>query len=967
MNNNYKIILQEKLDTFDSHGTMYEHIKTKARICHLANDDDNKVFYIAFRTPPKDSTGVAHIIEHTVLCGSTKYPVKDPFIELAKGSLNTFLNAMTYPDKTVYPIASTNEKDFFNLMDVYLDAVFHPNIYKYREIFEQEGWHYELESEEDALTINGVVYNEMKGAFSSPDEVLGRQILNSLFPDTTYAIESGGDPKDIPSLTYEAYLDFHKKYYHPSNSYIYVYGDVDIEKVLEYLDKEYLSKYDYQEVDSSIALQKPFAEKRDIEIEYPISSEQDEEDSTYLAYSVCIGDVLDTTLYQAYSILDYALVTSPGAPVYQALIDAGICEDVESIFDFSLRQMYYSIIAKGANKSDKEAFEKIITETLEKIVKEGVIEKTLLAAINAEQFRILECDFGSFPKGLVIGLQMMDSWLYDSQKPFVQLHGFEELDKIKSRVNKCYFEGLIENTLLNNSHKSFIMMTPKKGLATEFDEQLAKKLKTYKESLSKDEILSIVQHTRELKEYQSTPSNKEDLEKIPLLARGDLNPNARKIDLEVVEESETTYLFHEVPTGGIHYLTMLFDVSEANEEELYYLALVERFIGLVNTQKYSFNDFSDEVNLHTGGVTTNLIVHPVKDFDEYKLTFEVRCKFLKPEEQKLVEILEQMLLHSDFSDVKRLKELIVAEKSHIETSMHQRGNLLASIKVRSAFSKKAYLTDLISGLSFYRFLEKLENDFDDKSQEVISRINKTVSKLFTASRLIVSSTGDKECFEQAKRITKMLVPQLFHEDSFNGPFAFSDTQVKAAYKDASQIQYVAMGGSFLKAGQKYDPNLKILNTILGYDYFWNNVRVLGGAYGCNYLCDREGEMAFVSYRDPKLLETIEVFRNTSSYLKSFDVDERDMTKYIIGTIGSMDVPLTPLQRGRRGVNFYFAEVGFEQIQAERQSVINATAADIRALAPIVESVIAQDNIVVVGNEDKISQNSDVFTTIESLN
>ena len=419
----YEIIEVRKIADIESMGYILRHKKSGARVCVISNEDDNKVFSIGFRTPPEDETGVPHIIEHTTLCGSDKFPVKDPFIELAKGSLNTFLNAMTYPEKTLYPVASYNERDFKNLMEVYLDAVFHPNITKYKEIFMQEGWHYELESENAPLTINGVVYNEMKGAYSSPDEVLETAIMEALFPDNTYSKNSGGNPEKIPELTYENYLAFYHKYYHPCNSYIYLYGDMDIEERLTWLDEEYLSHYDANEVEvhSQIQLQKPFDAVVSERRTYPITEDEPEEKHTYLSYNKVVGTVLDRELYQAFSVLDYVLVSAPGAPVRQALIDAGIGEDVYGSFEDGMLQPMFSIVAKNADESDQTRFVQIIEETLQKLVKEGLNQDSLLAGINSAEFRFREADYGQFPKGLLYGLQCMESWLFDDTKPFIHL------------------------------------------------------------------------------------------------------------------------------------------------------------------------------------------------------------------------------------------------------------------------------------------------------------------------------------------------------------------------------------------------------------------------------------------------------------------------------------------------------------------------------------------------------------------
>ena len=602
MHNAYELIKEENLGDLNSKGYVLRHKKSGAHISLIENDDDNKVFYIAFRTPPKDSTGVAHIIEHTVLCGSDKYPLKDPFVELVKGSMNTFLNAMTYPDKTVYPVASCNDQDFKNLMDVYMDAVFHPNIYHDPEIFMQEGWHYELESREDDLTINGVVYNEMKGAFSSPDDVVNREILNSLFPDNTYSVESGGDPKVIPELTYEDFLGFHKKYYHPCNSYIYLYGNMDMDERLDYLDREYLSKYDKIEVDSEIKKQEPFTRPRAVDKTYPISSAEDERDATYLAYTFVISDALDQELYQAFDVLEYALFSSPGAPVRTALLEKGIGKDIIGSFDTGMLQPMFSVMARGANPEDKQAFVDAIQEVLLHQVVDGIDKKALLAGINASQFQFREADFGSFPKGLIFGLQCMDSWLYDEDQPFVHMHGIDVLDGLRKKVDTGYFEKLIETYLLANTHASVLMVEPKKGLTTEAEEELKKELAEYKASLSDEALDALVEQTKTLKEHQQEPSSKEALECLPMLKRSDLKREARPLDLIEKEVDGIKVLHHKVFSNGIHYLNLVFDVTGIGQEDWKYLSLLSRMLGLVDTENYSYADLANAVNIYTGGI-----------------------------------------------------------------------------------------------------------------------------------------------------------------------------------------------------------------------------------------------------------------------------------------------------------------------------------------------------------------------------
>ena len=662
----YEILDEHRVEDVQSDGFILRHKKSGARIAILSNNDDNKVFYIGFRTPPEDETGVPHIIEHTTLCGSKKFPVKDPFIELAKGSLNTFLNAMTYPDKTVYPIASCNDQDFKNLMDVYLDAVFNPNITKYEEIFKQEGWHYELTGKDDELKINGVVYNEMKGAYSSPDEVLSSQIYRSLFPDNTYSKDSGGNPEYIPKLTYEAYLDFYHKYYHPSNSYIYLYGDMDVVERLEWLDKEYLSLYDYKKVNSEINKQPAFDKIKNVEAQYSITMDDSQENKTYLSYNRVVGDTLDEMLYQAFDVLDYALVSSPGAPVKQALIDAGIGDDVYGSYDAGILQPVFSFVAKNANASQADEFESIIENTLKEVVKTGINKEALLAGINSSEFKFREADFGQFPKGLLFGLNCLDSWLFDDMKPFIHLECLGTFAKLRKAVDTDYFEKLIQEYLLDNTHGSSVTVKPKRGLGNEREEALAKELSDYKASLSDEEIKKLIEDTEHLKKYQEEPSSDEDLRKLPMLTRADMKKNAMPFSNIEDELLDVKVVRHDIESNGIDYISFLFDAGDFAQSELGYLGFFTNALGLVNTEKYSYTDLANATNIYTGGISTGTASHPdIKDRNNFVFKFEVKLKVLEKNLDKALELMEQMLLASDFSDTKRLGEIVEIGRAHV--------------------------------------------------------------------------------------------------------------------------------------------------------------------------------------------------------------------------------------------------------------------------------------------------------------
>ena len=963
----YEILDEHRVEDVQSDGFILRHKKSGARIAILSNNDDNKVFYIGFRTPPEDETGVPHIIEHTTLCGSKKFPVKDPFIELAKGSLNTFLNAMTYPDKTVYPVASCNDQDFKNLMDVYLDAVFNPNITKYEEIFKQEGWHYELTGKDDELKINGVVYNEMKGAYSSPDEVLSSQIYRSLFPDNTYSKDSGGNPEYIPKLTYEAYLDFYHKYYHPSNSYIYLYGDMDVVERLEWLDKEYLSLYDYKKVNSEINKQPAFDEIKNVEAQYSITMDDTQENKTYLSYNRVVGDTLDEMLYQAFDVLDYALVSSPGAPVKQALIDAGIGDDVYGSYDAGILQPVFSFVAKNANASQADEFESIIENTLKEVVKTGINKEALLAGINSSEFKFREADFGQFPKGLLFGLNCLDSWLFDDMKPFIHLECLGTFAKLRKAVDTDYFEKLIQEYLLDNTHGSSVTVKPKRGLGNEREEALAKELSDYKASLSDEEIKKLIEDTEHLKKYQEEPSSDEDLRKLPMLTRADMKKNAMPFSNIEDELLDVKVVRHDIESNGIDYISFLFDAGDFAQSELGYLGFFTNALGLVSTEKYSYTDLANATNIYTGGISTGTASHPdIKDRNNFVFKFEVKLKVLEKNLDKALELMEQMLLSSDFTDTKRLGELVAQIKARLQANLSSSGHLVAAMRSMSSFSRYALYQDELKGIAFYRSICRIEKELSESPKSVADKLAAIAKKLFARNRMLISFTGNNEAYCNAKPSLEKVIAGFNKMSAVGNQAEVHFNTAKEAFIDASQIQYVAKTGDFICEGYEYTGALRLLRIILSYDYLWINVRVKGGAYGCMNTFLRSGESYFVSYRDPNLSDTLDVYDRIPEYIKSFSPDERDMTKYIIGTFSALDTPMNPEAKGSRSLSAYLEGITYEQIQKERNEILNAQPEDIRRLADLVEAVLKKDSICVIGNENMIKESAGLFENVEKL-
>ncbi len=960
----YEVIERRKIEDIDSVTYLCRHKKTGARVALISNDDDNKVFYIGFRTTPKDSTGVAHILEHSVLCGSREFPIKDPFIELVKGSLNTFLNAMTYPDRTVYPVASCNDKDFQNLMHVYLDAVFYPNIYGNEAIFRQEGWHYELDGE-GKLSYNGVVYNEMKGAFSSPDGVLYREISSALYPHTTYGWESGGDPKYIPELTYEQFLDFHRTYYHPSNSYIYLYGNMDMAEKLQFIDEHYLSAFDALKVDSEVTGEAPFAQPVRRVRQFPITPGENADENAYLAWCQSVGNNLDKELYVAFQILDFVLCTVPGAPLKKALIDKGIGKDVFSIYDNDLKQPYFGVVAKGTSQAKEEEFKATIQKTLTEIAEKGFDKKALLAAINHFEFRYREADFGGYPKGLMYGLQALGSWVYDDAKPFIHIEANETYAKLRAKVEEGYFEGLVKEYLLENPHAAMVILEPKEGLAGEEEEALAQKLVTVKGQMAQEELDGIHTMMDALTAFRETVDTPENLAKIPLLKREDMKREAAPLINEEKVLAGSPALYHDVFTNGIGYLRLMFRINDIPEEYFPYIGILTNAFCHVDTAHYSYAELSNEINLATGeiGVAYNTYGN-ASNPDQYSLTMEVYTKALYDKLPKALELMEELILTSKFTDGKRLGEILAENNSRYREYALGAGNSVAMTRALSYGDAKYAIEDTLGGVGQYRLTSALEKEAD--GELLAKRLEGLCKMIFRPENLMVDFTGDRKAFEGLEPAIASLKERLYVCGVEKGSFTPEVSRKNEGFMTAGQVQYVCRAGNFLKKGLPYKGALRVLQVMMGYEYLWTNIRVKGGAYGCMCGFGRTGESFFVSYRDPNLGQTIDVYRQAADFIGAYEADERTLTQYIIGTFSNLDMPLTASGKGRRSRDAYMRGITIEMIQKERDEVMDVTAEDIRSLAAYIRAFMEDDFLCVVGSEQKIKAEADKFMKLENL-
>ncbi|MDO4805390.1 MAG: insulinase family protein [Lachnospiraceae bacterium] len=974
----YSVVMHEDLPDIHAEGWILRHKKSGARVMLIPAEDDNKVFNIAFRTPPEDSTGVAHINEHSVLCGSKKFPLKDPFVELVKGSLNTFLNAMTYPDKTMYPVASTNDADFRNLMDVYLDAVFHPHIYEEPNIFRQEGWHYHLENKEDPITYNGVVYNEMKGAFSTPDDYLERVIFNALFPDTAYGVESGGDPEHIPDLTYEQFLAFHARFYHPSNSYIYLYGDMDMADTLDFIDKSYLSAYEEINPDSEIGRQDAFEKMAVIREEYPIADEEDEAANTYLTWNVVAGDPLDVKEMIACDALDYALFSMPGAPVRQALLDAGVGKDIDSMYSDGILQPYFSLTARNAEEDQADEFVKIIRDVLAEQVKKGIDRKSLNARINYLEFQFREADYSTYPKGLIYGIDVFDTWLYDEERSFASLRQLDAYESLRKELDGDYFEQMVQDKILNNPHAALVILAPRKGLQMERDRKTAEKLAAFKASLTEEEIDRLARETRELKAYQEKTDTPEDKECLPVLRREDIRREARALSNVVMKAGgefangiDPDIIFHLAPSNGIGYAELFWDIHNVPMEEVPYLGFLKAVLANVSTADHSYTDLTNEINANTGGIVFGISIYDdlkSANASEYKVYFSARGKALYGKMGRLFDFIREIITTSEFTDSKRIYEILAGVKASLQMSMQSAGHATAASRAAAYYSSSAAFSDKMSGIGYYRFIKDLEENYEEKKEELKSHLKFLLKAVFDPKNLLVSYTAEEEGLD----VLRENLPKMIEGIDNSSPWSQKVTaeplgRLNEAFSTAGQVQYVAQCGNYLDKGIRFHGAMNILRQIMGYGYLWQNVRVQGGAYGCGASFKRAGDALMTSFRDPHLLRTLGVFAGIPDYLRDFDADEKEMTKFIIGTISGIDTPLTPSLYGMVSMRAYMNGLTYEDSQKMRDEILDATAEDIRALAKAMEAVLSDNYICVVGSEGKIAEHKELFSHVETLN
>ncbi len=959
----YRRIRETALKEIGAWGTELLHEGSGARICCIENpQDSNKVFSVSFCTPPRDDGGTPHILEHSVLCGSRKFPLKDPFMELAKGSVNTFLNAMTFSDKTMYPVASQNMQDLYHLMDVYLDAVFYPNILRDPRIMMQEGWHYELTDPREEIRVKGVVYNEMKGAFSSPETVLELEMKRGLFPDTPYRYESGGVPEAIRRLSREEFLDFYRQYYHPSNSYIYLYGDMKMEEVLEWMDLEYLSGFTAREgytPDRLLPKQTPFAEPRQVRAPFSASQERGEEEG-YLSYSFGIEPENAVDCF-GLDILEYMLLEAQSAPLKRALKKAGIGKEIHGDTLTRAYQGEFDIIAKGADVRRAEEFREIIFRTLRQLVKEGFSERQKLSAINRLEFYLREGEYGTTPAGLAICYQyVMNSWLYGGD-PFQYLHFDEIMGEIREGAEQGLFEGLIRKYLLENSYGLSVVLYPQADLALRQDQELRQELIRYGETLSEEEKDLLVQRTRDLLAYQAEEDSEETKKTVPRLGLGDMKKEAEQVETESFLLKDIPCWYVPAACSQIVYLKAYWDLSGLPRRLYPYASILAALLGRMDTERFTYEDLSDEIHIRTGGISINVGILERLDHS-FKAELQLGAKCLVPESEEMCGLLLEILKGTLLEDEERLREILEEEYSQMESEIEEDGYSIALQRAMAGLSEASLAGQYLSGTEYFWFLKDLLEDFETRKEELIRNLQTVRSVILQKTHMEMAGGSTPENRPVLIRCMERLYEGIDEGEPGQEPEKdrFLPVPKREGLITPGQVQYVAQAGIFQTP---YRGSMLVARQILGLDYLWNRLRVQGGAYGASAGFTRLGILYFASYEDPNLSATLREYQGVADYLENFRADEQELEKFIIGTVGALDTPLTPALRIQIGILRARTGQTKERIQQIRDEVLSTRSEDIRLLADTVREALGHSSVCVVGSKEMLTREKEVFDEI----
>jgi Zn-dependent M16 (insulinase) family peptidase len=943
----FELVREQEIPEIKTLARLYRHFKTGAELLSLINDDENKCFGIAFRTPPRDSTGVAHILEHAVLSGSRKYPLKDPFAELLKSSLQTFLNAITYPDKTVYPVASTNLQDFYNLVDVYLDTVFNPLLR--RETFLQEGWHYELEPD-GRLTYKGVVFNEMKGAYSSPDSLLSRFTQQAVFPDTTYGVDSGGNPTDIPNLTYEAFTEFHHALYHPSNARIFFYGNDDPTERLRLLDA-YLSAFERQEPNSEIALQPRFDAPRRVERLYAGGPEADGQRKTYVNIAWMLGEPTDTETDLALGILEHILIGTPAAPLRKALIDSGLGENLTgSGLTDSLRQVAFWVGLKNIAGDSVEAVERLTLETLERLAREGIDPATVAASLNTVEFALRENNTGSFPRGLSLMLRALDTWLYGGD-PLAPLMFEAPLAAIKARVaaGERYFEGLIERFFLANPHRITVVLRPDPELAARESAEERARLDAARAAMDERALEAIAATAKALREMQETPDPPEKLALLPTLKLSDIERAASTIPCAIEERAGVRTLYHDLFTNGIAYLDIGMDLHALPQDLLPYVPLFGRALVELGTAREGPVQLLQRIGRETGGIRPQVLVTSIRDSDHSAAWLFLRGKATLAQTPELLAILRDVLLTARLDNRERFRQMVLESKAGLEGALAPSGHGFVNSRLRSRFNEADWASELLGGVSYLEFLRRLAEQVDRDWPAVEAALERMRTLLVRRGGMIANATLDADGWAQLGPRLEAFLAAL--PGGAAAPAAWAPQMIarNEGLAIPAQVNFVGKGADLYRLGYRLHGSVLVISNYLRNVWLWEKVRQQGGAYGGFCAFDqRSGVFTFLSYRDPNLLGTLDVYDRTAACLRRLDLSDEELSRNIIGAIGDLDAYQLPDAKGFTALVRYLVGDTDEQRQRFRDEVLGTTAADFRAFADVLDRLSAEGAVVVMG-------------------
>ena len=949
----FDLVRDETIPEIASNVRLYRHKKTGAEVMSYLNDDENKVFGITFKTPPEDSTGVAHILEHSVLCGSRKYPVKKPFVELIKSSMNTFLNAMTFPDKTAYPVASQNLQDFYNLVDVYLDAVFFPVLSE--DTFRQEGWHYEADGTQMPLAYKGVVFNEMKGAYSSPAALLGKVSQISLYPDNAYGVNSGGDPKAIPDLTYEYFKGFHRKFYHPSNSRIVFYGDDPEGRRLEILD-EYLSQFDAAPVDAEIALQPRFAAPRRIESSYAASEAEPGKKTGMVTINWMLDAITDPETMLALNMLEHVLVGNAAAPLRKALTDSGLGEGLTgSGLAEDLRQPYFTVGLKGIDEADGGKVEALVLETLERLARDGLDPLTVEASLNTYEFALRENNTGSFPRGMALMFRSMRNWLHGAD-PFEALAYEAPLSAVKAHVaaGERVFEELIATHLVSNQHRVTVLLKADTALAErELAEERAR-LDAAAAGMDEAGRADVVATTAHLKALQEEADKPEALAKIPSLGLKDLDRTNKPIPIER-EMMEGARLFtHALPTNGVVYLDLGFDLRRVPEELLPYLSLFSRALFQTGTAKEDFVSLTQRIGRSTGGVGASRSISMMRDSANVAAWLFVRGKVVPDQADELFAIISDVLTSARLDNRERIQQMALEEKAGFESSLAGRGNGIAAGRLGASLNPASWANEQSGGIAYLFFLRQLIKDIgtEDGWLRIKAGLYALRDVLIDRNSMVINVTTEAGLWNAFRPKLEGFVSGL---PVLNAPQRKWNVApaIDEGLTFPAQVNYVAKGANLYELGYVHTGATMVAMRHLNTTYMWDKVRVQGGAYGGGSGFDpHSGGFVFTSYRDPNLLATLDAYDGAAAYLRE-GIGEQDLVRSIIGAIGTIDTYRLPDAKGFTSLMWELTGNTEENRQQRREEILGASSADVQRFGEILAEVARAGRVVVLGSEAAI--------------